>query len=154
VIEALLSFPKPFMHRPGHDLESILYVIFYFCTYFKGPGLHRDSDDLPEMVSIPMERWFRQETFTQIARDKCGVIITAHASLFPTFTPYWADFVPFVHRLISACFPQLPDFTNMLTHDIFLEILREAYNTVEEHQYISEQSVQDNRSAKRRKLTV
>jgi hypothetical protein len=139
------------MHRPGHDLESILYIIFYFCTYFKGPGVHIDSDDLPEMVSIPLERWFRHETFRQIARDKFSVMSTADVSLFPTFTPYWADFVPFVRRLISACFPQLPNFTNMLTHDTFLEILREAYDTVEEQH---EQSVEDNRSAKRCKLTA
>jgi hypothetical protein len=76
---------------------------------------------------------------------KCAVIATAPKSLFPTFTPYWADFVPFVRQLISACFPRLPDFTNMLTHDTVLEILREAYDTVEEQQCIPEQSVQDNR---------
>ncbi|KAF8810991.1 hypothetical protein BYT27DRAFT_7015759, partial [Phlegmacium glaucopus] len=85
-----------FTPRPCHDLESILYVIFYFCTYFKGPGLLRKSNDFPEVKSIPLEQWFQQRSLTQIARDKCGLIMTAEISLLAKFTPYWADFVPFV----------------------------------------------------------
>jgi hypothetical protein len=31
-IEALLVFSPNFIHKPQHDLESMLYIILYVCT--------------------------------------------------------------------------------------------------------------------------
>lgn len=131
-MEASLSYPKPFNHQPCHDLESILYVILYFCTYFKGPGLLRTSTDFPDMHSIPLESWFRQQPLKQLGRDKIGALATAEISILAKFTPYWADFVPFARRLISTCFPDFRDLKSKLTHDNVAKILEEAYNTIEE----------------------
>lgn len=144
------------MQQPCHDLESILYVILYFCTYFKGPGLLRESIDFPEMRSIPLERWFRQETITQIGRDKCGLIVTAETSLLAKFTPYWADFTPYVRQLILTCFPSLPSFSNSLTHDNVLKILKDAYNNIHEppSSDASDESEPGASRVKRRKLTT
>jgi hypothetical protein len=91
------------------------------------------SNDIPtDIVSIPLECLFRQETIRQIGRDKCGLIATFETSLLEKFTPYWADFTPYVRRLISTCFPSLPPFSNSLTHDNLLEILKEAYENIRE----------------------
>ena len=38
-IEALLEPSPDFIHKPRHDLESILYIILYICTFVRGPGL-------------------------------------------------------------------------------------------------------------------
>jgi len=131
-IEALLEYPMPFTQQPCHDLESILYVIFYFCTYFKGPGEMRKPNDYPEVKSVPLERWFRQETIGQIGREKCGLITNAEKMLLSRFTPYWADFTPYVRQLISKCFAALPSYKSCLTHDDVLEVLRDAYNNIQE----------------------
>ena len=141
------------MQQPYHDLESILYVILYFCTFFKGPGSLRTNDDFPEMRSIPLERWFQQDDITHIGRDKCGLIVTFETSLLAKFTPYWADFIPYVHQLITTCFPSLPPFSNSLTHDNVLKILEEAYNNIQEPPSSDPGSSQGAKGAKRRKLT-
>jgi hypothetical protein len=150
-IDALIHFTKRSAHDPEskvftqlpcHDLESILYVILYICTFFKGPGSMKESGDFPELMSIPLERWFRQETISAIGREKVGAIMTAEVSLLAKFTPYWADMVPFVRRLISTCFSALPSLASNLTHDAVLEILKEAYDTVKEPQPIKHEELE------------
>ena len=92
----------------------------------------RTATDFPEFRSVPLERCFRHDGIRDIGRCKIGLMSTYKTSLLPKFTPYWADFTPFVQRLIETCFPSMPDFTNALTHDKMLTILREAYEAVEE----------------------
>jgi hypothetical protein len=144
-IDALIHFTKRSTHDPEskvftqlpcHDLKSILYIILYICTFFKRPGLMKESGDFPELMSIPLEHWFRQETILAIGQEKVGAIMTAEVSLLAKFTPYWADMVPFVRQLISTCFSALPSLASNLTHDAVLEILKEAYDTVKEPQPI------------------
>jgi hypothetical protein len=115
----------------------------------------RTPKDFPEVISIPLERWFRQETITQIGRDKCGVLLTAEASLLAKFTPYWADFTPYVRQLISTCFPVSPAHSNSLTHDNVLKILQDAYNNIQEppSSYQLEPRA-SSREVKRHKLTT
>jgi hypothetical protein len=131
-IEALMTFPKPYTHQPHHDLESILYVILYVCTYFKEPNNVRLSTDFPQMSSVPLERWFRRDNVKDIGRHKIGMMVTSESSILAKFTPYWDDFVPFVRRLIRSCFPHFPDFVCQIDHDGMIAILNEAYDTVEE----------------------
>jgi hypothetical protein len=144
-IDALIHFTKCSTHDPEskvftqlpcHDLKSILYVILYICTFFKGPGSMKESGVFPKLMSIPLERWFRQETISAISQEKVGAIMMAEVSLLVKFTPYWADMIPFVHWLISTCFSALLSLASNLTHDAVLEILKEAYNTVKEPQPI------------------
>jgi hypothetical protein len=108
-------------------------------------------------MSIPLERLFRQEAIRQIGRDKCGLIVTFETSLLEKFTPYWTDFIPYVRQLILTCFPSLPPFSNSLTHDNVLEILKEAYSNIQEPPPSRDQSEPGSsrgaRGAKRRKLT-
>jgi hypothetical protein len=114
----------------------------------------RTKKDFPEMMSVPLERWFRQETITQIGRDKCGLIVTAEKSLLAKFSPYWADFTPYVRRLISTCFPTFPPLSNSLTHDNVLEILQDAYKNIQEPPYSGQAESASSREGKRRKFTT
>jgi hypothetical protein len=94
------------------------------------------------MRSVPLERWFRQDDITQIGRDKCGLIVTFETSLLAKFTPYWADFTPYVRQLIQTCFPALQSsIKSSLTHNNVLKILEEAYNNLQEPP--SSRAVQD-----------
>ena len=127
-----MTFPKPFTHQPRHNLESILYVILYICTYFKGPGIERLETDFPEMLSIPLEHWFCQDGVKDIGRYKLGMMVTSESSILAKFTLYWADFVPFICQLIRSCFPHFPDFACQMNHDDMIAILIEAYDTIEE----------------------
>ena len=120
------------------------------------------TNDLPEPISIPLERTFRQDSIRQIGRDKCGLIVTFETSLLEKFTPYWNDFIPYVRQLIMTCFPTLPPFSNSFTHDNVLGILKDAYNNIQEPQTpssgpgssTSSLGIVSLREAKRRKLTT
>jgi hypothetical protein len=58
-IEALLSFDQTFVHKPQHDLESILYIILYICTFVRGPGLLLYESEVPR--SLPIRTWFNND---------------------------------------------------------------------------------------------
>jgi hypothetical protein len=129
-IEALTTDDENFFHHPRHDLESILYVIFYICTFTKGPGIPRRTTEIPD--SLPLRKWFSDEDHKDIGVRKLGHMSTPEDMITKHFTNYWADFIPFAKRLASACFPVKPSLPNELSYKKMLEILREAYGQVEE----------------------
>lgn len=108
----------------------------------------RESGDFSELMSIPLEHWFQQETISAIGQEKIGAIMMAEVLLLVKFTPYWADMVPFVCWLISTCFSAIPSLASHLTHDMVLEILREVYNTIKEPQAIKHKYLEPLRSLK------
>lgn len=134
-IEALTTEDESFTHHPRHDLESILYVIFYICTFTKGPGIPRTTSEVTR--NLPLRNWFSHEEpkeigFRKIAHMSDPKLITNH------FTNYWVDFVPFAQQLASVCFPQKTSLPNQLTYKAMLEVLHAAYSQVEE---ISDQGI-------------
>jgi hypothetical protein len=130
-IEALINFGKPFKHEPRHDLESLLYVILYMCTYTTGPGIMRKVANVLA-ITIPLGRWFKKEYVKEIGRSKIGHMGTFEDAIISKFDEYWADFVPFVRDLIKACFPLTPTEANCLTHSNMLTILTVARDKVSE----------------------
>lgn len=127
-IEALVNIDKPFQNSPCHDLESLLYVILYLCTYTTGPGQRRR--DSPCSITIPLGHWFRKEYVKEIGRTKIGHMTTAEDAIIPKFDNYWSDFVPFVRELIKTCFPINPSLPNQFTHANVLAILERAIAAV------------------------
>ena len=134
-IEALTTEDDDFTHHPRHDLESILYVIFYICTFTKGPGIPRTTT---EVENLPLRQWFSHEEPKDIGLRKVAHMSSAELWITNYFTNYWADFIPFAQQLASACFPQKTCLPNQLSHKTMLKILRAAYDQVEE---ISDQGV-------------
>jgi len=53
-------------------------------------------------------------------------------AILPYFAPYWCDFAPFVKDLIVAGFPVRVRSPNEFQYDQFLQILKTAYDSVEE----------------------
>ena len=129
-IEALTTEDMNFTHHPRHDLESILYVIFYICTFTKGPGIPRTTDEVDE--DLPLRRWFRHEPPKDISFCKLAHMSCPEETITNHFTNYWADFAPFARELASVCIPGKPSLPNQLTHKKMLEILRTAYAQVKE----------------------
>ena len=129
-IEALTTEDKNFTHDPRHDLESILYVIFYICTFTKGPGMPRTPSEVSD--TIPLRNWFSDVEPKEIGTRKQAHMSTPELMITNHFTNYWADFVPFALQLASACFPDKTNHPNDLTHKRMLEILHTAYAQVEE----------------------
>jgi hypothetical protein len=84
------------------------------------------------MSPIPLDQVFRQGNVEIIGLFKIGMMVAFESSILDRFTPYWADFVPFVRRLIQSCFPHFPDVVCQMNHDDTIAILNEAYDTVEE----------------------
>ena len=137
-IEALTTEDENFTHHPRHDLESILYVIFYICTFTKGPGIPRTTTEVTD--SLPLRNWFSHKDPKEIGLRKLAHMSTPELMITRHFTNYWADFAPFALELASVCFPGktrtcLP---NQLTHKRMLQILHAAYAQVEE---ISDQGI-------------
>lgn len=129
-IETLITVDQNFAHHPRHDLESILYVIFYICTFTKGPGIPRTTMEVNE--NLPLRKWFSHEEPREIGLRKVAHMGNPELMITNHFTDYWEDFIPFAQELASACFPQKTNAPNQLTHKKMLEILRIAYSQVVE----------------------
>lgn len=141
-IEALIT-PKnvEFAHLPSHDLESILYVILYICTFTQGPCQSLRLDfDVPE--SLYMKSWFSTDSVDVIGFRKVGHMSRPEQTIIPGFTKYWEDFIPYALELIRICFP--PEYNtacpNHLTHEKMLVVLEKAYCSVKEPDKISIES--------------
>jgi len=128
-IEALVNVGKTFKQSACHDLESLLYVILYLCTYTCGPN-NQKRKDFPPAMTVPLARWFRKDYVKEIGRTKIGHIQMASDTIIPKFDDYWSDFVPFVEELIKTCFPTNPSMPNQLTHANVLAILEKAVAVV------------------------
>lgn len=130
-IEALLVFSPNFIHKPQHDLESMLYIILYVCTVVWGPGLLLNESDISTM-SLPIRTWFSNDDIREIAYRKLAHLECYDHSILPNLAPYWHDFAPFVEDLIVSCFPVKPRLPNEMQYERVLQILEKAYDTVEE----------------------
>jgi hypothetical protein len=126
-IEALLGTNPFFVHKPQHDLESIIYIILYFCTFVPGPGL-------PYMLrpSVPICSWFNNDKTREIGYHKLAHLESYNTAILPNFIPYWHDFAPFVEDLITTCFPTKASLPNELQYEQVLGILEKAYEAIEE----------------------
>jgi Fungal protein kinase len=99
-IEALIT-PKnvEFAHLPSHDLESILYVILYICTFTQGPCQSLCLDfDVPE--SLYMKSWFSTDSVDVISFCKVGHMSQPEQTIIPGFMKYWENFIPYALELI------------------------------------------------------
>jgi hypothetical protein len=129
-IEALITENENFTQHPRHDLESILYVIFYICTFTKGPSKSRLIKEVPD--TLPLRKWFSDQDPKEIGLRKVANMTEPEQMITNHFTNYWADFAPFALQLASTCFPSKPSIANELTHKRMLEILHTAYDQVVE----------------------
>ena len=60
-IEALIADRNDnFAHFPHHNLESILYVILYICTFTNGPNSPQLDFETPD--ALAMKSWFTTDT--------------------------------------------------------------------------------------------
>jgi len=130
-IEALLETNTAFTHKPQHDLESMLYIILYICTFVWGPGLPLYKLDIPP-TSLPLRTWFSNDRIREIGYRKLAHLQCYDLAILPNFTPYWRDFTPFVKDLIVACFPVNARLPSELQYELALRILGKAYDAVEE----------------------
>ena len=130
-IEALLAIEPTFVHKPQHDLESILYIILYICTFVRGASLPLCKLDVMR-PSPPISTWFFNDGIRGIGYRKLTHLESHDDYILPYFTPYWSDFAPFVKELIITCFPVKAHLPNNFQYDQALQILKTAYNFVGE----------------------
>ncbi len=128
-IEAL-TCTEYFEHAARHDLESILYVIIYVCTFTNGPNSPRTGNQLPKHLAF--RSWFKNDGMTSIGTSKIGHMTYPELEILPGFTEYWSDFAPFVLELIKACFPSKANLPNSLTYKGMIDILSRAQDVVQE----------------------
>ena len=136
--EALLRTNPNLVQKPEHDLESILNIILYMCTFFQGPGVPLDSPHL----SPPMCSWFNNNDSKEIGYLKLSHLECYDTAILPNFAPYWHDLAPFVEELIIACFPVEACLPNNLRYEQVLGILRKAYDAVEEPSHQIHQAIE------------
>src|SRR5260370_39601698 len=98
-IEAVLPFNQNFIHKPQHDLESILYIILNICTFVQGPGLPKLN------ISPPILTWSCNNDVRGMGYLKLAHLECYEMAILPYFALYWSDFAPFVKDLIVAGFP-------------------------------------------------
>ena len=76
--------------------------------------------------------WFNNSSPSVTGFMKAGHLLRPDITVLPYITEYWDDFKPFILKLITACFHGDPGQPNHLTHDEMINILTEAFNTIEE----------------------
>lgn len=125
--------------KPVHDLESIFYVLLYFCLKFKGPGnLQRLPEDIPEDISMPIDSWFKHQIrFRDLGEKKRTQLDSFHIRFADRFSPYFQDLRQCMVDLFNILFPlvafkqregHIRMFKNCrATHDAMLLILRNTY---------------------------
>jgi len=131
-IEALKSADSQFIHRPCHDLESLLYVILFVCSSSNGPGDYRNYKNNPATMSMPIRTWFDRASLREAARRKIAHMSAPDFCILDQLDPYWDDFKPFLRQLISTCFLKGIVERNCLTHDNMVSILSHAAEAVAE----------------------
>ena len=117
-------------HAPRHDLETILYVIIYICTFTNGPNLPCTENQLLKNLAICS--WFKNDGMSSIGTSKIGHMQCAEQEILPNFTEYWTDFALFILDLIKACFPSRETLPNFLTYKGMINILSHAQDVVQE----------------------
>jgi hypothetical protein len=71
ILMAESGMHAPVKHRPVHDIESIFYVMLYFCMQFKGPGIRRMPKDIKALMPFVFNDWFLTNlTFQGMADEK------------------------------------------------------------------------------------
>ena len=118
-------------HHPRHDMESILYVIIYICTFTDGPNLIRRKGNQDICA------WFEEDKSLQdIAQKKMIHMLWARDHILPGITEYWRDFAPFLQELILSAFPGSIDVhtcpPNSLSYRSMISILSRAQDVVQE----------------------
>lgn len=118
-----------FCHNECDDLESLLHVILTVCTYMEKPGKLRRP--LKKEASIPMSNWFTYNKTRRnaLARNKIYCLDNFRECIGRRLSPYWQDFIPYLERLVKACWPQtvpINQQSNTASHGDFLKILEEA----------------------------
>jgi hypothetical protein len=127
-IEILLEKGRNFHHHLRHDLESVLYVIIWICSHMEGPEV-----ELEDPAKLTIRKWSNMELeLRELGHLKLAHIDDAERSIIPEFTPYWADFGPFVLQLIRAFFPTRASEPNSINPDTMVSILEAAEKHIEE----------------------
>lgn len=129
-IETLLSTrDKPKVHHAGHDLEGLLNTILTVCHYTIGPcGQLRQPSAGDE--EIQFNAWFTTESRFALAHKKSISLEAFDISIKPFLPSYWADFTPFLKRLINATWQDFPYIMapNIATHKAYRKILMDAHS--------------------------
>ena len=126
----MLTCTGHFEYAPHHDLESILYVIIYICTFTNGPNSPCTENQLLKNLAICS--WFKNDGMSSIGTSKISHMQHAEQEILPGFTEYWTDFALFILDLIKACFPSWQTLPNSLTYKRMINILSHARDVVQE----------------------
>src|ERR1700678_1624931 len=127
-LEIMLKSGKNVRHELRHDLESLLYVVFWLCNHMIAPGVERELVD----KNTPYIRgWCNMALSLQgLGHLKLAHIVDAERTILAEFTPYWEDFKPFAKHLLAEFFPVSAANPNKITSAKMLEILNEALSAV------------------------
>jgi hypothetical protein len=114
------------LQKPVHDLESMVYVLLYFCSKYKGPCVTRQGQ---------IDRWFDPQGLYLLALLKADQLKDIRAFTL-AFDPYFADLAECVIELWDILFPAELGTRGTVwrdlyhcsaTHSALLEVLERKY---------------------------
>lgn len=119
-----------------HDIESLFYVLLYFCMLYQGPGLKKDPKSTGQACT---DIWSDEpKTFRQLADTKVVVLTDFEARCFPHFHPYFHELRPCMIKLLDTVFR--PYVSNegsnrnirgcIANHLQFLKVLEDTYRSL------------------------
>ena len=122
------------IHHAKYDLESLMYVLFFCATMFKGPnGTWRNETDFKAYSSIPLREWFDlrslEQSYAKMGRTKVGHMAVFEDAVIKKMAPFFSPLFPGIRQLKDAVFPpgtvsyHDSPITHMQMIDIFNKIL-------------------------------
>jgi hypothetical protein len=90
---------------PKHDLESIFYVLLYFCTMFVGPG-DQEREQNSMTATIPLARWLIPDMELDLLfKRKFADVSFFDENVVPHIHPYFLDLKECLQELYDVMFP-------------------------------------------------
>jgi len=143
ILMAEAGMHAPVKHRPVHDIESIFYVMLYFCMQFKGPGIRRTPKDIKALMPFVFNDWFLTNlTFRGMADKKWTDLQFFKECFIDKFDSYFDDLKPCVLKLYDILWPlkymepglDARNFGHSVaTHDKFIKHLDDVYRELPDH---------------------
>lgn len=133
-IDLLREYTNPsdnFVHTFSHDLESLIYVLVWVCIVYQAPNEIRRDKTVEQTC---LKQWALAKTINDIQAlhdQKLGQLFSR--TVLDHFTPYFEPMKPFVARLYKLLqFSRDPDNNTFLTHAAVIDVLMDAFVSVEE----------------------
>ncbi len=138
-LEVLKTSNNPQIHQmPKHDLESVFYILLFFCTMFTGPG-DQEKKQNSTTANIPLAKWLIPGTeLDTLFSKKFADISFFDDNVMPHIDPYFSDIKGCLMELYDVMFPPTAGHSRQLrqldacmaSHERVIDVLQRTLDSL------------------------